>query len=76
VSSLNRVQLKFRSLIFCRNNFEMTEMKTLPRTTLPQAAQAVGHAVGFEAQRKPTPKQTKGRKASTASTGSFSGAQP
>jgi hypothetical protein len=53
-------------------------MKTLgcTRTSLPQPAQAAGHAVGFEAQRKPTPKQTKGRKASTASTGSFSGAQP
>jgi len=43
VSSLNRVQLKSRSLIFCRNNFEMTEMKTLPRTKQPQPAQAAGH---------------------------------
>jgi hypothetical protein len=58
VSSLNRVQLKFRSLIFCRNNFEMAEMKTLPRTKLPQPAQAAGHPIRFEAQRKPTPKQT------------------
>ncbi len=49
VSSLNRVQLRIQLLIFCRNNFETTEMKNFASHHLPHAAQAAGQANRSEA---------------------------